>query len=77
MACPGLNSDSELLFIPLLVDNLAPDDRHDRLDLLDLIPGDCHVIPIQHDEIGQFSLLQAAEILLLEEQVGIGAGVRD
>ena len=51
--------------------------RQDRLDVLDLIRGDREVVAVHHDEIGQASCLDRAEVVLLKYEERVPSRVRD
>ena len=58
-------------------DDLAADHGHHRLDVLDLIGRNREVVAVEHDEIGKLARRDRAEIVLLEDEIGVAARVRD
>ena len=60
-----------------VVHDAAADHGHHRLDVLDLIGGHREVIAVEDDEIGELARLDRAEIVLLEDEIGTAARVRD
>src|SRR6185312_3938513 len=48
-----------------------------RLDTPDPGRRHRHVVAIEHDQIRLLADFERAEVLLLEEQIGVGAGMRD
>src|SRR5262245_44153936 len=58
-------------------DDLAADHRHHRLNILDLIGGYGEVIAVQHHEIGELARGDGAEIVFLENEIGVVARMRD
>ena len=75
---PSLNLD--LSCRPLgagIVDDSPADHRHDRLDVLDLIGRDREVVAIEHHQVGELARLDRSQVVLLEHEVRILAGVRD
>src|SRR5262245_48111662 len=59
-----------------IVSNLAADDRHHRLNILDLIGRNRQVVPIKDQHVRQFARLDRAQVVFLEYQVSVLARVR-
>src|SRR5215468_2445880 len=60
-----------------VMDDLAADHGHERLDVLDLVGGHREVVAVEHQQVGIFARRERAEIALLEHDQRVRARVRD